>query len=80
VHHEENTDDKPLYGVDIREAYDIDSYMRLTKLMRALYSIVQIDRRIMQVALVIFLFFKGLSTTVDSNESSTNFSTTKQIC
>jgi hypothetical protein len=48
--------------------------------MRALYSIVQIDRRIMQVALVIFLFFKGLSTTVDSNESSTNFSTTKQIC
>jgi hypothetical protein len=46
--------------------------MRLTKLMRTLHSIVQIDKRIMQVALVIFLFFKGLSTTIDSNESSIN--------
>jgi hypothetical protein len=72
VYHEENTDDKPVYGVDIREAYGIDSYMRVTKLMRTLHSIVQIDKRIMQVALVIFLFFKGLSTTVDSNESSRN--------
>jgi len=40
--------------------------------MRTLHSIVQIDKRIMQVALVIFLFFKGLSTTIDSNESSIN--------
>lgn len=37
--------------------------------MRSLQSIVQIDKRIMQIALVIFLFFKGLSTRIDSNET-----------
>jgi hypothetical protein len=40
--------------------------------MRDLHSIVQIDKRIMQVALVIFLFSKGLSTTINSNQSSRN--------
>lgn len=40
--------------------------------MRSLHSIVQIDKRIMQVALVIFLFFKGLSTRIDSNETTIN--------
>ncbi len=72
AYHEENTNDKPVYGVDIRDAYGIDSYMRVTKIMRALHSIVQIDKRIMQVALVIFLFSKGLSSTVNANESSIN--------
>ncbi|CAF2948268.1 unnamed protein product [Rotaria sp. Silwood2] len=72
VYHEENTNDKPLYGAHIREAYGIDHYIRCTKIIRALHSIVQIDKRIMQVALVIFLFSKGLSTTTNSNESSIN--------
>lgn len=72
VYHEENTDDKPVYGADVREAYGIDSYIRLTKVMRSLHSIVQIDKRIMQVALVIFLFSKSLSTTINSNELSIN--------
>jgi len=58
--------------VDIREAYGIDNYMRLTKVMRALNSIIQIDKRIVQVALVIFLFSQGLSITIDSNQPSVN--------
>jgi hypothetical protein len=40
--------------------------------MRDLHSIVDIDKRIIQVALVIFLFGKGLSPTVNSNEPSIN--------
>ncbi|CAF0884373.1 unnamed protein product [Adineta steineri] len=70
AYHEENTNDKPLYGVDIREAYGNDNYKRLVKVMCALNSIVQIDKRLMQVALVIFLFSKGMSATTDSNELS----------
>ncbi|CAF0954906.1 unnamed protein product [Rotaria sordida] len=72
VYHDENTNDKPLYGVHICEAYGIDHYVRCTKIIRALHSIVQIDKRIMQVALVIFLFSKGLSITTNSNEPSIN--------
>ncbi|CAF1320743.1 unnamed protein product [Rotaria sp. Silwood1] len=72
VYHEENTNDKPLYGAHIREAYGIDHYIQCTKIIRALHSIVQIDKRIMLVALVIFLFSKGLSTTTNTNESLIN--------
>ena len=72
VYHQENTADKPLYGVDIREIYGVDSHTRLTKIMRALHSIIQIDKRIVQVALVILLFSKGLSLTVHSHQPSGN--------
>ena len=68
VYHEENTDDKPVYGADIRAAYGNDIYTRLTKFMSGLHAIVQIDKRIMQMALVIFLFSKGFSATINSNE------------
>ena len=40
--------------------------------MRALHSIVQIDRRIMQLTLIIMLFSKGLSTLMNSSEPSLN--------
>ncbi|CAF1552205.1 unnamed protein product [Rotaria magnacalcarata] len=72
VYHEENTNDKPLYGAHIREAYGIDTYIRCTKLIRSLYSIVQMDKYIMPVVLVIFLFSKGLSVMRKSNESFVN--------
>ncbi|CAM4934992.1 unnamed protein product [Rotaria socialis] len=72
VYHEENTNDKPLYGVHIREAYGVDTYVRCTKLIRSLYSIVQMDKHIMQVVLVIFLFSKGLSVMRKSNEPLVN--------
>jgi hypothetical protein len=72
VYHEENTDDKFVYGDDIREAYGINNYIQCTKIMRALHSIVQIDKRIMQAALVIFLFSRGVSSTINLNEPSSN--------
>jgi hypothetical protein len=40
--------------------------------MRALHSVVQIDKRLMQVALIIFLFSNGLSVANSSNELSAN--------
>jgi hypothetical protein len=40
--------------------------------MRALQSIVQIDKRIMQLALVIMLFSKGLSSMINYNEPLLN--------
>jgi hypothetical protein len=40
--------------------------------MRSLQSIVQMDRRIMQLALVIMLFSKGLSSLSNTTESSLN--------
>ncbi len=40
--------------------------------MRDLQSIVQIDKCIMQVSLVIFLFSNGVSNTVNLNEPSSN--------
>lgn len=61
-----------MYGADIREAYGIDTYIRCTKLIRSLYSIVQIDKRIMQIALIIFLFSKGLSVMRRPNEPPIN--------
>lgn len=72
MYHQENTADKPLYGVDIREVYGNDRYTRLTKIMQSLNSIIQIDKRIVQVALVILLFSKGLSVTVHSHQPSGN--------
>lgn len=72
VYHQENTADKPLYGVDIREIYGVDSHQRLTKIMQALHSIIEIDKRIVQVALVILLFSKGLSLTMNSYQPSGN--------
>lgn len=72
VYHQENTADKPLYGVDIREVYGIDRYTRLTKIMQSLSSIIEIDKRIVQVALVILLFSKGLSVNVHSHQPSGN--------
>jgi hypothetical protein len=70
IYYQENSTDQPIHGADIREAYGVNSYVRLTKVMRALNSIIQIDRRIVQVALVIFLFSNGLSITFNSNQST----------
>lgn len=64
----ENANDEPLYGADIREAYGDENYTRVTKIMRALNSIVQLDRRIVQMALVVFLFSNSLATLTDTME------------
>ena len=64
--------DTLLYGADIREAHGNDIYLRCTTIMRSLHSIVQIDRRIMQLTLIIMLFSKGLSTLMNSSEPSLN--------
>lgn len=71
IYHEGNSiTDKPVYGSDIREAYGIDIHIRCTLIIRALHSIAQVDRRIIQLALVIFLFSKGLSNLVTTQEQS----------
>lgn len=56
------SNDALLYGADIREAHGNDIHLRCTLIMRSLQSIVQMDRRLMQLILVIMLFSKGLST------------------
>ncbi|CAF1554508.1 unnamed protein product [Adineta ricciae] len=68
VYHEENTNRKSINGGDICEAYGFENYTRLTKIVRALNSIAQIDKRLIQVALVIFLFSTNLSTSAYSVE------------
>jgi len=57
-----------LYGADIREAHGNDIYLRCTLIMRSLHSIVQIDQRIVQLALIIILFSKGLSGLINFSE------------
>jgi len=57
------------YGSDILEAHGIDIYTRCTLIIRSLRSIVDEDRQIIQLALVIFLFSKGLASLTDTNES-----------
>ena len=64
------TNDTLLYGADIREAHGNDIHSRFTFVMRSLQSIVQKDRRIMQLTLVIMLFSKGLSVLTHGNDSS----------
>ncbi|UJR13644.1 hypothetical protein I4U23_000656 [Adineta vaga] len=71
VYHEENTNRKPIHGTDIREVYGTDNYTRVTKIVRALNSIGQLDKRFIQVALVIFLFSTSLLTINNSSESLT---------
>ena len=62
--------DTLLYGADIREAHGDDIHMRCTRIMRSLHSIVRLDKRIMQVALVIMLFAKGISSSTNTKDSS----------
>ncbi len=62
------TNDTILYGADIREAHGYDIHLRCTLIMRSLQSIVHMDRRIMQLALVIMLFSKGLSSMINTTE------------
>lgn len=50
-----------LFGSDIREAHGDDIYVRCTRIMRSLQSIVRMDRRLIQLTLVIMLFSRGLS-------------------
>ncbi|CAF0737321.1 unnamed protein product [Rotaria sp. Silwood1] len=66
------SNDTPLYGSDIREAHGHDIYVRCTLIMRSLHSIVEMDRRIMQLTLVILLFSKGLSHFINCQEPSLN--------
>ncbi|CAF3491941.1 unnamed protein product [Rotaria sordida] len=66
------TNDTVLYGSDIREAHGNDIYLRCTLIMRSLHSIVEIDRRIIQLILVILLFSKGLSNLINFQEPSLN--------
>jgi len=66
------TNDTLLYGADIREAHGDDIHLRCTLIMRSLQSIVQIDRHIMQLALVIMLFSKGLSSIINTTEPLLN--------
>jgi hypothetical protein len=61
-----------LHGADIRELHGNDIYLRCTLIMRSLHSIVQMDQRIMQLALIIILFSKGLSGLVNCSEPSPN--------
>jgi len=61
------TNDTLLYGADIREAHGNEIHLRCTLIMRSLHSIVQMDQRIMQLALVIMLFSKGLSSITTNN-------------
>jgi hypothetical protein len=64
--------DALLYGADIREAHGNDIHLRCTLIMRSLQSIVQMDRRLMQLILVIMLFSKGLSTMTNTVEPLLN--------
>jgi hypothetical protein len=66
------THDTLLYGADIREAHGNDIHLRCTLIMRSLQSIVQMDRRIMQLTLVIMLFSKGLSSMMNFTEPLLN--------
>jgi hypothetical protein len=66
------THDTLLYGTDIREAYGDDIHLRCTLIMRSLHSIAQLDKRIMQLALIIMLFTKGLSSTMNFKDSLLN--------
>lgn len=62
--------DQRVFGSDIREAYGDDIHIRCTLIIRALHNIAQMDRRIIQLALVIFLLSKGLSNLVNMSEQS----------
>jgi len=73
VYHEGiSPNDTVLYGTDICEAHGNDIHLRCTLIMRSLQSIVQMDRRIMQLALVIMLFSKGLSSMTNNIEPLLN--------
>ncbi|CAF0725812.1 unnamed protein product [Adineta steineri] len=61
-----------LYGADIREGHGDDIYLRCTSIMRSLHSIVQIDQRIIQLALIIILFSKGLPGIINFSEPLLN--------
>lgn len=58
------SNDTLLYGSDIRQAHGHDIHARCVGIMRSLHSIVQLDKRIMQLALIIMLFTQGLSTSI----------------
>jgi len=73
IYHEGiSTNDTLLYGTDIREAHGNDIHLRCTLIMRSLQSIVQMDQRIMQLALVIMLLSKGLSSMTNNIEPLLN--------
>lgn len=59
-----------MYGSDIREAHGENIHARCTSIMRSLHSIVQLDKRIMQLALIIMLFMRGLSTSSNSKDAT----------
>ncbi|CAF2336706.1 unnamed protein product [Rotaria sp. Silwood2] len=66
------SNDTLLYGSDIREAHGHDIHIRCTLIMRSLHSIVQLDRRIMQLTFVILLFSEGLSNLINCQEPCLN--------
>ena len=66
------TNDTLLYGSDIREVHGSDIHLRCTLIMRSLHSVVGIDRRIIQLMLVIMLFSKGLSSMINFQEPQLN--------
>lgn len=68
--YEEDSNDSRVYGSDICEAYGSYYYFRLRTVLRALQSLVQIDKSIMQMALVLFMFSRNSAKILHSNESS----------
>lgn len=58
------SNDTLLYGSEIRQAHGEDIHARCVSIMRSLNSVVQLDKRIMQLALIIMLFTQGLSTSI----------------
>ena len=70
--YEEDSNDTRVYGSDVCEAYGSYYYCRLRRVLCALHSIVQIDKRIMQVALVVFIFSKNSTKLTQANESLDN--------
>lgn len=72
-YHEGNSPNETVvFGSDIREAYGDDIYLRCTRIMRSLQSIVRMDRRLIQLTLVIMLFSRGLSIPKNPAESILN--------
>ncbi|CAF2093465.1 unnamed protein product [Rotaria magnacalcarata] len=62
------SNDALLYGDDIRDAHGNNIHIRCILIMRSLSSIVQMDPRIMQLTLVIFLFAIRLSNMINIRE------------
>lgn len=72
-YHEGNLPNEAVvYGSDIRDAYGNDVYLRCTLIMRSLQSIARLDRRVIQLTLVIMLFSRGLSMPKNPSNSSLN--------